>query len=162
MRPINAIVIVYDGREMNEADAAVLNLALRQAGLMNDADDAVIKYFDKDGIVDQVVKDTPTLIKKLRLGLEEATSISEPVKNAIVFLGTMFAEDLKFGKTSGDYSQLAIQLTLHRNDTNVKNAVEILATSKTDLPAAKNVLHKYNMSHAAISTIRKVYNTVLF
>ena len=160
MRPINAIVIVYDGREMNEADAAVLNLALRQAGLMNDADDAVIKYFDKDGIADQVVKDAPTLIEKL--GLKETTSISEPVKNAIVFLGTMFAEDLKFGKTSGDYSQLAIQLTLHRNDINVKNAVEILATSKTALPVAKNVLHKYNMSHAAISTIRKVYNTVLF
>lgn len=164
MSSANAILILYHGESITTDIAAALNLVLSQYGVIQTSSDAIIKHFDADSIaklltkeeIKNICKDNKDIVRFIQLSTNE--NESKAVRNAIILIGTMFAESLKEGLETGNFSKFATDLILNSEDIRVANAIEIIATHHGE--ASKALLTKYRMKGGALETVRDIYGTL--
>jgi hypothetical protein len=148
---ICAIVITYNGviptdEQCNYLCALIDKLGISQYNIG-------ISVIDQKSLTELIGKEIAA--QALITNNPKKNSDDEAVKNAIIFLGTIFAEELKKGNSTKNYSNFALSLSLRLHDEKVKNAVEILATRSGKV--SKELLAKYKMSAAAFEVIRDIH-----
>lgn len=164
MSRANAILILYHGESITADTAAALNLVLLQYGVIQTPDDAIIKHFDADSIAKLLTKeeikniciDGENSVRFVQLSTNE--NENEAIRSAITLIGTMFAESLKEGMETGNFSKFATDLILNSEDVRVANAIEIIATHHGKV--SKALLTKYRMKGGALETVRDIYGTL--
>lgn len=160
-----AIVIVYNGTaDITQQAAHDIIQTMFDHGVTSTPKLTELKAFDTDTLADIIIED---LIVRTHKSEVKIVDLAKPepkedpdakvIENAYVFLGTMFAESLKKGKETRNYSEFAMSLMLGINDERISNAIEILATKTGKISGRK--WNQYNMTTAALDVIRDIYRS---
>lgn len=161
-----AIVIVYNGTaDITQQAAHDIIQAMFDNGVTSTPKLTELKAFDTDALADIIIEDLITRTHKSEVKIVDLTKKQQTkedpevkaIENAYVFLGTMFAESLKKGKETGNYSEFAMSLMLGINDERISNAIEILATKTGKVSGRK--WNQYNMTTAALDVIKDIYRS---
>jgi hypothetical protein len=160
-----AIVIVYNGTaDITQQAAHEIIQTMFDCGVTSTPKLTELKAFDTDALADIIIEDLIVRTHKSEVKIVDLTK-PEPkedpdakaIENAHVFLGTVFAESLKKGKETRNYSELAMSLMLGINDERISNAIEILATKTGKISGRK--WNQYNMTSAALDVIKDIYRS---
>lgn len=143
-----AIVIMYHGEVAREDHCTWL--AKKIQDLLN-CENLTISVIDHKSLIEMIGRE------KINIRESVKTIDETAIKNAIIFLGTMFAEQLNEGQKTSNYSKFALSLSLRMGDEKVRNAIEILATKSGSV--SKNIFQKYKMSAGAFEVIRDIYGS---
>lgn len=160
-----AIVIVYNGTaDITPQAAHNIIQTMFDCGVTSTPNLAELKAFDTDALADIIIED---LIVRTHKSEVKIVDLAKPepkedpdakaIENAYVFLGTMFAESLKRGKETRNYSEFAMSLMLGINDERISNAIKILATKTGKVSGRK--WNQYNMTSAALDVIKDIYRS---
>lgn len=161
-----AIVIVYNGTaDITQQAARSIIQTMFDCGVTNTPQSAEMKAFDTDSLADIIIEDLVARTHKSEVKIVDLTKKQQAkedpdakaIENAYVFLGTMFAESLKKGKETGNYSEFAMSLMLGINDERISNAIEILSTKTGKVSGRK--WNQYNMTTAALDVIKDIYRS---
>lgn len=150
---ICAIVITYNGAIPTDEQCDYLGAFIDKLGISQD--NIGISVIDQKSLTELIGKEIAA--QAIIINNPKKNSDDEAVENAIIFLGTIFAEELKKGNATRNYSNFALSLSLRLHDEKVKNAVEILATRPGKV--SKGLLAKYKMSASALEVIRDIYGS---
>ena len=161
-----ALVIVYNGTaDITQQAAHDIIQAMFDNGVTSTPKLTELKAFDTDALADIIIEDLIVRTHKSEVKIVDLTKTQQAkedpdakaIENAYVFLGTMFAESLKKGKETGNYSEFAMSLMLGINDERISNAIEILSTKTGKVSGRK--WNKYNMTTAALDVIKDIYRS---
>jgi hypothetical protein len=161
-----AIVIVYNGTaDITPQAAHNIIQTMFDCGVTATPKLTELKAFDTDALADIIIEDLIVRTHKSEVKIVDLTNKQqskpdpevEAIENAYVFLGTMFAESLKKGKETINYSEFAMSLMLGINDERISNAIEILATKTGKVSGRK--WNQYNMTTAALDVIKDIYRS---
>lgn len=157
-----AIVVVYNGTaDITKQAAHNIIQTMFDNGVTPTPNSAELKAFDTDALTSMVIESLISGIDKSEVKIvdlkDEKTNDAEEIENAYVFLGTMYAESLKKGKETGNYSEFAMSLILGIDDEKVSNAIEILSTKSGKIYGRK--WNQYNMTKGALDVIKDVYRS---
>ena len=161
-----AIVIVYNGTaDITQQAAHDIIQTMFDCGVTSTPKSTELKAFDTDALADIIIEDLIARTHKSEVKIVDLTKTQQAkedpdakaIENAYVFLGTMFAESLKKGKETGNYSEFAMSLMLGINDERISNAIEILATKTGKVSSRK--WNQYNMTTAALDVIKDIYRS---
>lgn len=161
-----AIVIVYNGTaDITQQAARSIIQTMFDHGVTSTPNSAELKAFDTDALANIIIEDLIARTHKSEVKIVDLTKTQQSkedldakaIENAYVFLGTMFAESLKKGKETRNYSEFAMSLMLGINDERISNAIEILATKTGKVSGRK--WNQYNMTTAALDVIKDIYRS---
>ena len=161
-----ALVIVYNGTaDITQQAAHEIIQTMFDCGVTATPKLTELKAFDTDALADIIIEDLIVRTHKSEVKIVDLTKTQQSkedpndkaIENAYVFLGTMFAESLKKGKETGNYSEFAMSLMLGINDERISNAIEILSTKTGKVSGRK--WNKYNMTTAALDVIKDIYRS---
>lgn len=157
-----AIVVVYNGTaDITKQAAHNIIQTMFDNGVTPTPNSARLKAFDTDALTSMIVENLVSGIDKTEVKIidlkDKENDYGKEIENAFVFLGTMYAESLKKGKETGNYSEFAMSLMLGIDDEKVLNAIEILATKTGKVSGRK--WNQYNMTPGALDVIKNVYNS---
>lgn len=146
-----ALVIVYDGNE--PGPEALKNIAEYVAALCEPAIFPCIYTLDENDIVKAIGKVTV---------VDTDTKENDPVKHAIVYIGTRFARSLTAGETLIFTAELIGALTEDRISgvhSELRKAVKIIAgSSYTSIEPS--LREKYHMSRRHFEIIKRIADRV--
>lgn len=141
---------------MPERVSDIMYKVIRDSGIVNENSDINISAIDQESLTELIGKEfAPKAFATT--AVPEKNSAQEAFENAIIFIGTMFAEELLEISAGGNSGKFAIRLALNLHDEKVKNSVEIIATYKGKVQ--KKILSKYKITNRALDTIYYAYNS---
>jgi hypothetical protein len=154
MNKICCLTVLYNGKELPDAVAAMIAACLVDMKVITDVDQCTIVYKDSESIANAI------------LATEKASSISIPLGNdassqekivaAVAHIGKYFAEDISKCKKTRDYTPFALHLIVECDrDQTIHKSVEILATESGVI--SKDIARKYGFTEKIIEVIKSVY-----
>jgi hypothetical protein len=154
MNKICCLTVLYNGKELPDAAAAMIAACLVDMKVITDVDQCTIVYKDSESIANAI------------LATEKASSISIPLGNdassqekivaAVAHIGKYFAEDISKCKKTRDYAPFALHLIVECDrDQTIHKSVEILATESGVI--SKDIARKYGFTEKIIEVIKSVY-----
>lgn len=154
MSKICCLTVLYNGKELPDAAAAMIAACLVDMKVITDVNQCTIVYKDSEAIADAV------------LAAEKASSISIPLNNdassqekivaAVAHIGKYFAEDISKCKKTRDYTPFALHLLVECDrDQTIHKSVEILATESGVI--SKDIARKYGFTEKIVEVIKSVY-----
>lgn len=149
----NAIVILYNGRNIDEEEFA--SLAASIVDLLFNAGITIpelttMTYKDAEDLGKLLLKETASTVKKAKNGKDKK---DDPVENALKYLSVRYKTFLG----NRDTLPLAFQLSQdikNSDDTALLNALKIVCEDET---VYEPQLKKYGISRDALNTIQKWY-----
>lgn len=153
MSKICCLTVLYNGRELPDAAAAMIAACLQDMQVITDVNQCTIVYKDSEAIADAVLAaERVSKCKKIR---DDAYS-QEKIVAAVAHIGKYFAEDISRCKKTRDYAPFALHLIVECDrDQTIHKSVEILATESGVI--SKDIARKYGFTEKIIEVIKSVY-----
>lgn len=157
-----ALYIGWSGNQPKDEDVVEIAKYLESKGICR-VENISIKEFDEDAIAKAVVSSASTIKIETKENVNH-----EPVRNAVVFIGTQYQNFLR----DRDYVGFALALSSDvskanskgvstgtvrtNNDIALIRAVEILST--TDMVVPKKLANEYDITQNVINIIKNIYD----
>ena len=164
-KSMNAVIVFYNGSPITPSNVevpATIAQLLCNYGLVEDKDSITIVAKDVTGIMNALLRDNVEISdgpRVININKPVDSKIQDATIEAIKLIGKMFAESLIIGRNTSNYGPLMRDLLMHRDDTLIRNAIKVIAESNASIP--KNLFNNFNITPAAIETIRDANNTLL-
>jgi hypothetical protein len=154
MNKICCLTVLYNGKELPDAAAAMIAACLVDMKVITDVDQCTIVYKDSEAIANAILAAEKDSSISIPLGND--ASSQEKIVAAVAHIGKYFAEDISKCKKTRDYTPFALHLLVECDrDQTIHKSVEILATENGLI--SRDVARKYGFTEKIIEVIKSVY-----
>ena len=155
MSKICCLTVLYNGRELPDAAAAIIAACLQDMQVITDVNQCTIVYKDSEAIADAVLAAEKAPKISIHSSVDDSSS-QEKIVAAVAHIGKYFAEDISKCKKTRDYTPFALHLLVECDrDQTIHKSVEILATESGVI--SKDIARKYGFTEKIIEVIKSVY-----
>ena len=155
MNKICCLTVLYNGKELPDAAAAMIAACLVDMNVITDVNQCTIVYKDSEAIADAVLAAEKAPKISIHSSVDDSSS-QEKIVAAVAHIGKHFAEDISICKKTRDYSSFVLHLMTECNrDETTRKSVEILATESGVI--SKDIAKKYGFTEKVVHTIKSVY-----
>ena len=154
MSKICCLTVLYNGKELPDAAAAMIAACLQDMQVITDVNQCTIVYKDSEAIANAIL--AAENLPKVEVSHINDISSQERIVAAVAHIGKYFAEDISKCKKTRDYTPFALHLIVECNrDQTIHKSVEILATESGVI--SKDIARKYGFTEKIIEVIKSVY-----
>ena len=154
MSKICCLTVLYNGKELPDAAAAMIAACLQDMQVITDVNQCTIVYKDSEAIANAILAAEKDSSISIHLGND--ASSQEKIVAAVAHIGKYFAEDISKCKKTRDYAPFALHLIVECDrDQTIHKSVEILATESGVI--SKDIARKYGFTEKIIEVIKSVY-----
>lgn len=156
----NALTLIWNGNKVPDELVAEIVEVLTTNGICI-PEEIIAVYKDQEALARMLIQDTmlhdPVVQHKV---LDEDY---EAIKNAVIYIGTRFKNELK---TEKDLAPFASELILAyykakytKTNDELVSAIHILSTKKGVIP--KNLAKRYNFTEEVVNIIKSTYKRII-
>lgn len=154
MSKICCLTVLYNGKELPDAAAAMIAACLVDMKVITDVNQCTIVYKDSEAIANAILAAEKDSSISIPLGND--ASSQEKIVAAVAHIGKYFAEDISKCKKTRDYTPFALHLLVECDrDQTIHKSVEILATESGVI--SKDIARKYGFTEKIVEVIKSVY-----
>jgi hypothetical protein len=154
MSKICSLTVLYNGKELPDAAAAMIAACLVDMQVITDVNQCTIVYKDSEAIANAIL--AAENLPKVEVSHINDVSSQERIVAAVAHIGKYFAEDISKCKKTRDYTPFALHLIVECDrDQTIHKSVEILATESGVI--SKDIARKYGFTEKIIEVIKSVY-----
>lgn len=154
MSKICSLTVLYNGKELPDAAAAMIAACLVDMKVITDVNQCTIVYKDSEAIANAILAAEKDSSISIPLGND--ASSQEKIVAAVAHIGKYFAEDISKCKKTRDYTPFALHLLVECDrDQTIHKSVEILATESGVI--SKDIARKYGFTEKIVEVIKSVY-----
>ena len=154
MSKICCLTVLYNGKELPDAAAAMIAACLQDMQVITDVNQCTIVYKDSEAIANAIL--AAENLPKVEVSHINDISSQERIVAAVAHIGKYFAEDISKCKKTRDYTPFALHLIVECDrDQTIHKSVEILATESGVI--SKDIARKYGFTEKIIEVIKSVY-----
>lgn len=154
MSKICSLTVLYNGKELPDAAAAMIAACLVDMKVITDVNQCTIVYKDSEAIANAIL--AAENLSKVKVSHINDTSSQERIVAAVAHIGRYFAEDISRCKKTRDYTPLALRLIVEcGRDETIRKSIEILATEDGVIP--RDIAKKYGITEKIIEVVKSVY-----
>jgi hypothetical protein len=154
MSKICSLTVLYNGKELPDAAAAMIAACLVDMQVITDVNQCTIVYKDSEAIANAIL--AAENLPKVEVSHINDVSSQERIVAAVAHIGKYFAEDISKCKKTRDYTPFALHLLVECDrDQTIHKSVEILATESGVI--SKDIARKYGFTEKIIEVIKSVY-----
>ena len=154
MSKICCLTVLYNGKELPDAAAAMIAACLQDMQVITDVNQCTIVYKDSEAIANAIL--AAENLPKVEVSHINDVSSQERIVAAVAHIGKYFAEDISKCKKTRDYTPFALHLIVECDrDQTIHKSVEILATESGVI--SKDIARKYGFTEKIIEVIKSVY-----
>ena len=155
MSKICSLTVLYNGKELPDAAAAMIAACLVDMKVITDVNQCTIVYKDSEAIANAILAAEKIPSIHVHASVEDSSS-QEKIVAAVAHIGKYFAEDISKCKKTRDYTPLALHLIVECDrDQTIHKSVEILATESGVI--SKDIAKKYGFTEKIVEVIKSVY-----
>ena len=154
MSKICCLTVLYNGKELPDAAAAMIAACLQDMQVITDVNQCTIVYKDSESIANAIL--AAENLPKVEVSHINDISSQERIVAAVAHIGKYFAEDISKCKKTRDYTPFTLHLIVECDrDQTIHKSVEILATESGVI--SKDIARKYGFTKKIIEVIKSVY-----
>lgn len=154
MSKICSLTVLYNGKELPDAAAAMIAACLVDMKVITDVNQCTIVYKDSEAIANAIL--AAENLPKVEVSHINDVSSQERIVAAVAHIGKYFAEDISKCKKTRDYTPFALHLIVECDrDQTIHKSVEILATESGVI--SKDIARKYGFTEKIVEVIKSVY-----